>query len=278
MAVLLALLLAACVGGVPPAADWDGRRGYDGNGDYGYDPAASRAEARSYRMRVARAYPVPGTPDDPWGSYVREAAARFEVPELWIREVMRQESGGRLYGADGLPITSRAGAMGLMQVMPRTYDTLQARYGLGSDPYEPRDNILAGAAYIREMHDRYGAPGFLAAYNAGPDRLDAVLAGVKVLPDETEGYLASVAPRLGLATTVGGSSASYASTASARRSGRGSASDDDRAYAGGGSTGEAYRSSTPGRDGADDLSLRAYDGGEFVTPGAPTGMLDAGYR
>jgi hypothetical protein len=165
-----------------------------------------------------------------------------------------------------------------MQVMPRTYDTLQARYGLGSDPYEPRDNILAGAAYIREMHDRYGAPGFLAAYNAGPDRLDAVLAGVKVLPDETEGYLASVAPRLGLATTVGGSSASYASTASARRSGRGSASDDDRAYAGGGITGETYRRATPGGDGAEDLSLRAYEGGGLVTPGAPTGMPDAGYR
>jgi hypothetical protein len=263
---------------VPPAAEWDGRRGYDGNGDYGYDSAASRAEAGSYRMRVARAYPVPGTPDDPWGSYVREAAARFEVPELWIREVMRQESGGRLYGADGLPITSRAGAMGLMQVMPRTYDTLQARYGLGSDPYEPRDNILAGAAYIREMHDRYGAPGFLAAYNAGPDRLDAVLAGVQVLPDETEGYLASVAPRLGLASTVDGSSARYVSAASARRSSRGSASDEDRAYVGGGMMGETYRRTRPGGDGAEDLSLRAYEGGGLVTPGAPTGMPDAGYR
>ena len=85
---------------------------------------------------------------------------------------MEQESGGRLYDDDGSLITSPAGAMGLMQVMPETYDLLQQRYQLDSDPYEPRNNIMAGAAYIREMYDRYGAPGFLAAYNAGPDRLE----------------------------------------------------------------------------------------------------------
>ena len=134
-------------------------------------------------MRAGRTYAVPGTPDDPWGPDIREAAGRFGVPELWIREVMRQETGGRLYDAEGLPITSSAGAMGLMQVMPRTFDSLRARYGLGSDPYEPRDNIFAGAAYIREMHDRFGAPGFLAAYNAGPDRVEAVLAGAMILPE-----------------------------------------------------------------------------------------------
>ena len=75
---------------------------------------------------------------------------------------MQQESGGSLYDADGFLITSRAGAMGLMQVMPRTYDILRERYGLGSDPYEPHNNILAGTAYIREMYDRYGAPGSFA--------------------------------------------------------------------------------------------------------------------
>jgi soluble lytic murein transglycosylase-like protein len=50
--------------------------------------------------------------------------------------------------------------------MPQTYDLLQQRYQLTSDPYEPRNNIMAGAAYIREMYDRYGAPGFLAASTA----------------------------------------------------------------------------------------------------------------
>ena len=53
--------------------------------------------------------------------------------------------------------------MGLMQIMPKTWIELRARYGLGADPYDPHDNILAGAAYIRQLHDRYGSPGFLAA-------------------------------------------------------------------------------------------------------------------
>jgi hypothetical protein len=60
--------------------------------------------------------------------------------------------------------------MGIMRIMPRTWAELRARYGLGADPYGLLDNILAGAAYIRELHNRYGLPGFLAAYNAGPRR------------------------------------------------------------------------------------------------------------
>ena len=198
------LLTVLCIGcsGAQYANHWDGRRGYDGRGDYGYDLAASNAEARSYRARAAHSYPAPGGIDDPWSPYIREAAYRFQVPERWIREVMEQESGGRLYDDDGLLITSPAGAMGLMQVMPQTYDLLQQRYQLGSDPYEPRNNIMAGAAYIREMYDRYGAPGFLAAYNAGPDRLDAYLTDGTPLPDETVSYVASIAPRLGYSASI----------------------------------------------------------------------------
>ena len=65
---------------------------------------------------------------------------------------------------------SPKGAMGLMQIMPETWAALRSRYGLGADPYDAHDNIMAGAAYLRELHDRYGTPGFLAAYNAGPAR------------------------------------------------------------------------------------------------------------
>ena len=90
-------------------------------------------------------------------------------------------------------ITSRSGARGLMQIMPATWAYLRARYRLGSDPYDPRDNILAGAAYLREMHDRYGSPGFLAAYNAGPGRYEEYLAG-RPLPAETRAYVAALAP------------------------------------------------------------------------------------
>ena len=245
-AVSLLLLLSACAGGHrggPHAgARWDGRRGYDGRGDYGYDLDAPRAEAAAHRARASRSYPVPGPPEDPWGPYVREAAARHAVPERWIREVMRQESGGR---SDA---TSPAGAMGLMQVMPGTYDALRRRHRLGDDPYEPRDNLLAGAAYLREMHDRFGAPAFLAAYNAGPERVDAVLAGATVLPDETLGYLARVAPRLGMAADL-----SRAPTYGWQRGG---------AYA------SAYGSEFAA---AADPADRAFDGGGLVTPWAPTG-------
>jgi len=104
---------------------------------------------------------------------------------------MRQESGGQE------DITSSAGAMGLMQLMPATYAQLAAQYGLGNDPYEPHDNVIAGTAYLRQMYDRFGSPRFLAAYNAGPGRVDAYLSGGGALPDETVNYVASIAPHLG---------------------------------------------------------------------------------
>lgn len=97
-----------------------------------------------------------------YDAHITEAAQRFRIPVVWIRAVMRAESAG-----DPRAFSS-AGAMGLMQIMPATWAELRVRHRLGGDPYDPRDNILAGAAYLRELHDRYGAPGFLAAYNAGP--------------------------------------------------------------------------------------------------------------
>ncbi len=159
---------------------------------------SSQQESRSYLSRAGRTYTPPGSADDPWGPYISEAAKKYDVPERWIREVMRQESGGRLYGRSGTLVTSGAGAMGLMQVMPGTYDELRARYSeLGDDPYDPHNNILAGTAYIREMYDIYGSPGFLAAYNAGPGRLDDYLTRSRILPAETRRYVASIGPRLG---------------------------------------------------------------------------------
>jgi hypothetical protein len=118
-----------------------------------------------------------------FASFVAEAAQRFGIPEHWIQAVMRAES-------DGYQRTrSPKGAMGLMQIMPETWRDLRARFALGGDPYGPRDNILAGAAYLREMHDRYGMPGFLAAYNAGPGRYERHLATGRPLPAETRAYV-----------------------------------------------------------------------------------------
>lgn len=155
----------------------------------------STQEAAGYAAHAQSNYVAPGPPEDPWGPYIREAAARFDVPDHWVRGVMRQESGGRLY-EHGTLITSPTGAMGLMQVEPGTYDELRARYDLGSDPYDPHANILAGVAYMRELYDLYGAPAFLAAYNAGPGRLDDYLARNRPLPDETRHYVAVIGPSL----------------------------------------------------------------------------------
>lgn len=133
----------------------------------------------------------------PYAAFVAEAARRFGVPERWIWAVMRIESRGRVRAV------SSKGAMGLMQIMPDTWIELRARYRLGADPYDPRDNILAGAAYLRDMHDRYGAPGFLAAYNAGPTRYEDYLSSGRPLPAETIAYVAALAPLIGSAPLPG---------------------------------------------------------------------------
>ena len=103
---------------------------------------------------------------------------------------MRQESGGRVSA------TSRVGASGLMQVMPSTYAGLRARHRLGNDPYHPYDNIMAGTAYIREMYELYGSPAFLAAYNAGPRRLEEYLYSGRGLPEETRHYVSRIGPAI----------------------------------------------------------------------------------
>jgi soluble lytic murein transglycosylase-like protein len=113
------------------------------------------------------------------------------VPARWIRAVIQIESGG-----DEHAISPR-GAKGLMQLMPGTWVELSVRYGLGVDPFDPRDNVFAGTAYLREMHDRFGSAGFLAAYHAGPSRYEHHLATGQPLPPDTVAYVAAVAPLLG---------------------------------------------------------------------------------
>lgn len=127
----------------------------------------------------------------PIADHVRDASLRFGIPEQWIWAVMRVESAGRI------DATSPVGAMGLMQVMPGTWANLTARHGLGGNAYDPRANIMAGAAYLRDMHDRYGSPGFLAAYNAGPGRYEQYLRGERRLPAETQNYVAKLTPMIG---------------------------------------------------------------------------------
>jgi len=118
--------------------------------------------------------------------FVEAASQRFRVPAPWIRAVMQVESRGWVNAV------SPKGAMGLMQIMPDTWAELRSRYSLGTDPFDPHDNIVAGTAYLRELLDRFGEPGFLAAYNAGPARYQDYLAMGKPLPSETLAYISAV--------------------------------------------------------------------------------------
>ena len=142
---------------------------------------------------IAQLTPQPApVSEHPHAAFIAEASQRFGIPEDWIRAVLRVESAGDVRAV------SSAGAMGLMQVMPATWAGLRTRHGLGRDPYDPRDNILAGTAYLREMWDRYGnVAAMLAAYNAGPGRYDEHRATGRVLPAETRAYIAMLAPLLG---------------------------------------------------------------------------------
>ncbi len=159
--------------------------------------AAPLATLPSLPARAQTASAASARIADPWQPFIDEAAARFAVPGPWIRAVIRVESGGHP-GA-----VSAKGAVGLMQLMPDTYAELRARYGLGSDPADPHDNIVAGAAYLRDMHERFGHAGFIAAYNAGPQRYEDHLATGRPLPDETLAYVAQLGPLLSGGSPIG---------------------------------------------------------------------------
>lgn len=126
-----------------------------------------------------------------WQSFIAQAATRFGLPERWLHAVMRAESAG-CETMDGSPTVSSAGAIGLMQLMPGTWAEYRDKLQLGDDPHEPRDNILAGSAYLRDLYDRVGWPGALAAYHAGPTRYDEHLSDGRSLPHSTLDYLAHV--------------------------------------------------------------------------------------
>ena len=82
---------------------------------------------------------------------------------------------------------SGAGALGVMQLMPKTAK------GLGVDPLNPEENIRGGVTYLKQMYDKYQDPTLaLAAYNAGPGRVDKALKsgqGISSLPRETQNYI-----------------------------------------------------------------------------------------
>lgn len=116
---------------------------------------------------------------------VRAEAQRAGIDPDFAARVAAQESGNRQFRPDGSLVTSSAGALGVMQLMPGT-----AR-DLGVDPKDTAQNIRGGILYLAQQLGRYGGDQTLAAaaYNAGPGRVDAVLAGRGRLPAETLGYI-----------------------------------------------------------------------------------------
>ena len=144
-----------------------------------------------FESRAGAQSPVRPPAIDRYANFIAEASFRFAVPARWIRAIIQIESAG-----DERAISPR-GAMGLMQLMPATWVELSVRYQLGLDPFDPRDNIMAGTAYVSELRDRFGSAGFLAGYHAGPARYERYLTTGEPLPPETIAYVAAVTPLLG---------------------------------------------------------------------------------
>ena len=118
-------------------------------------------------------------------------AARQKVDARLVQAVVEAES------AYSPCAVSPVGAMGLMQLMPATADSLQV-----SDPYDPNQNITAGTQYLKQMLERYGGDiaKALAAYNAGPARVDAA-GGVPAIP-ETQEYVRKIMGKITLPRPV----------------------------------------------------------------------------
>jgi hypothetical protein len=155
-------------------------------------------EAMSFHQRMSR-----------WDSLIAEAAKKYSVPQPWIRAVMQAESGGRTMLSEKQPIISTAGAMGLMQLMPQTYADMRRQNNLGGNPYDPHDNIMAGAAYLRFLRTKYPYPEMFAAYNDGPGNLEARLVSGGLLPAETDLYVAHITNTLEHGGAGGGVNARF---------------------------------------------------------------------
>lgn len=117
-------------------------------------------------------------------SIILKASQKYRLSPALIKAIIETESG---FDPDA---RSHAGAIGLMQLMPKT----GAHYG-AQDPKNPSENIYAGARYLRELLNRFGGKLYLAiaAYNAG----ETVVQKFKGVPpfQETQKYVKKVLGR-----------------------------------------------------------------------------------
>jgi soluble lytic murein transglycosylase-like protein len=117
--------------------------------------------------------------ESPYDEIIDAAADRYRIPASLIRAVIKQESN---FNAEAV---SHKGAMGLMQLMPETADLLGV-----NDPFEPNENIFGGTQYLVDLINRYDGNlnKALAAYNAGPDRVQDSIPNFR----ETRNFVDSV--------------------------------------------------------------------------------------
>lgn len=115
-----------------------------------------------------------------YSNYISQAAKRFNLDPHLIKAVIKVES-------DFCPkAVSKHGALGLMQIMPKTAEELNLK-----DPFCPKENIMAGSKYLKQMLDLFNGDLklSLAAYNAGPDR---IISEDNQIPGETRRYVEKV--------------------------------------------------------------------------------------
>jgi len=126
--------------------------------------------------------PLPGAQLDSLSAHASEKSG---VDPKLVRAVIDQESGGRPCAI------SAKGAQGLMQLMPATSDDLEV-----DDPFDPQQNVEAGAKLLKSLLQRYAGDPELAlgAYNAGAARVDQQQ-GVPQIP-ETLDYVAAILDKL----------------------------------------------------------------------------------
>jgi len=118
-------------------------------------------------------------------SLIRETAQRDGLTPDLLRAVIHKES------AFNPCAVSRAGASGLMQLMPSTIQQFKVE-----DPFDPTENVAAGSKLLKQLLIRYGGDLSLAlsAYNAGPGRVDSAK-GVPLIP-ETIDYVSTILDNL----------------------------------------------------------------------------------
>ena len=134
----------------------------DSNGVLHFSNVPTSSQFRLYiKERPARV--LDGDNPHSYDRIIREAARRHGLSEPLIKAIIKAESNFNPRAV------SKKGAKGLMQIMPKNFNSLNIR-----NPFNPRENIMGGAKYFKHLHTRYKGklPLALAAYNAGPQAVD----------------------------------------------------------------------------------------------------------